>query len=233
MPHHQEVNLPTSWHPEDEKVSSNQGDTEILGDQREGDVYNISFDESQHKFVQSCRMSTLDDHTSPAQVEERVIVFDVRKHLATLADATRVYAKAIRSSVHFLIADNEWMDKELHMTKQGGELVTMSTWAELKKAILNEVLSLDIVMWALYSKFGTVHKAVIHLNGWQQRCARREHILANSHDVVDYIQTWMMRYKGALLHLPKMMKARVVEPKACIRSWIWNYEELPQLIASI
>ena len=47
------------------------------------------------------------------------------------------------------------------------------------------------------------------------------------------MQTWMMRYKGSLLHLPKMMKPRVVKLKARIWSQIRNYEELPQLITSI
>ena len=73
------------------------------------------------------------------------------------------------------------------MIKKGGELVTTSTWAKLKKAILDEVLSLDTVMRALYSKFGNVHKAVVHLNGWQQLCVRKARILANVHDVVDYM----------------------------------------------
>ena len=109
----------------------------------------------------------------------------------------------------------------------------MSTQEELKKEILDEVLSLDIVMRALYSKFGTMHNAVIHLNGWQQRCARRARILSNVHVVVDYMQTWMMRYKGAPLHLPKMMKPGAVDLKARIWSQIQNYEELPQLITSI
>jgi len=60
------------------------------------------------------------------------------------------------------------MVKELQTAKNGGELVIASARVELKKAILDEVLSLDIVMWALYSMFGTMHKAVIHLIGWQQ-----------------------------------------------------------------
>jgi len=41
MPHHQEVNLPTSSHPDDAQVSSDQGGTEILGDQLEGEMHNI------------------------------------------------------------------------------------------------------------------------------------------------------------------------------------------------
>ena len=52
---------------------------------------------------------------------------DVRKHPAVLADATRVYAKSISSSVQFLIAESEQMAKELQKNKQGGELVIAST----------------------------------------------------------------------------------------------------------
>lgn len=70
MPHHQEVNLPTSLLLDDEQFSSDQGDTEIFGDQPEEEIHNSSFDESQHRFVQSSRVSTSDDCTSPTQVEE-------------------------------------------------------------------------------------------------------------------------------------------------------------------
>lgn len=91
-------------------------------------------------------------------------MFDVLKHPSALADATIAYAKSNSLSVRFLIVENERM-AELQMTKKGGELVTKSTQAELMKEILDEVLSLDTVMRALYSKFGTVHKAVFHLNG--------------------------------------------------------------------
>lgn len=42
-----------------------------------------------------------------------------------------------------------------------------------------------------------------------------------------------MRYKGAPLNLPKMMKPRVVELKACIWGQIRNYEDLLQLITSL
>ena len=80
------------------------------------------------------------------KVEEQVIVTNVHKHPDTLVDATRVYAKATSSSVHFLIAKNEWMEKELQMAKQGGDLVIMSAWAELKKVILDEVLSIDTII---------------------------------------------------------------------------------------
>jgi len=93
-------------------------------------------------------------------------VTDVHKHPAALVDATRVYAQATSSSVCFLIAENEWMAKEPQVFRKGGDFVTMSTRAELKKEILDELLSLDVVMRALYSKFGTMHQAVIHLNEW-------------------------------------------------------------------
>ena len=53
------------------------------------------------------------------------------------------------------------------------------------------------------------------------------------HATVDYMQTWKMRYKGASLHLPKMMNPREVELKARILSQIQNYEELPQLVTSL
>ena len=71
---------------------------------------------------------------------------DIHKHPTTLADATRVYVEATSSSVRFLIAENERMAKELQVAKQGGDLVTMSTRDELKKAILDELLSLDTTM---------------------------------------------------------------------------------------
>ena len=70
MPHHQEVNPPASPHLEDEQFLSDQEDIEILGDQLEGEMHNISFDESQHRVLQSRRVSTPDDHTSPAKFEE-------------------------------------------------------------------------------------------------------------------------------------------------------------------
>ena len=70
MPHPQEVDPPASLHPEDEQVPSDQGDTEILGDQLEGEMHNISFDESQHRVVHSRIVSTSQDLTSPTQYAE-------------------------------------------------------------------------------------------------------------------------------------------------------------------
>lgn len=89
---------------------------------------------------------------------------NARKHPTALANATRLYVEATSSNVHFLIAKNKWMAKELETTKQGGDLVTMFAQAEVKKVILDEVLSLDTIMRALYSTFGTMHKVVVHLN---------------------------------------------------------------------
>lgn len=51
MPHHQEVDPLASSHPEEEQVPSNLGDTEILGYRSEGEMNNISFIESQHRFM--------------------------------------------------------------------------------------------------------------------------------------------------------------------------------------
>lgn len=119
------------------------------------------------------------------------------------------------------------------MAKQGGELVTECTWVELKKAILDEVLSLEKFMQVLYSKFGTMHKVVVHLNGWQRRCARRACIFSNVHNSLNYMQTWKMRYKGASLHLPKMMKPKAFTLKIRVWSQIRNYEDLPHLITSL
>lgn len=95
-----------------------------------------------------------------------MITFDVCKHLATLADATRAYAEATKLSVQFLIAKNECMDKELQVAKKEGKHVTSSTKAKLKRAILDEVPSLEAVMQILYSRFITMHKSVVHINGW-------------------------------------------------------------------
>lgn len=65
MHHHKEVEPPASPHPEEEKVPSDQGDTEILGDNLEEEMHNISFDESQHRVLQSCKVLTSNDHTYP------------------------------------------------------------------------------------------------------------------------------------------------------------------------
>lgn len=114
-----------------------------------------------------------------------------------MADATRAYSKATNLSVRFLIVENECMAKELQAAKKGGELVTSFTREKLKRVILDEVFSLETVMQMLYSRFGTVHKSVVHLNDWQQHCARRACILSNIHTTIDHMQTWTMRYKGA------------------------------------
>ena len=53
------------------------------------------------------------------------------------------------------------------------------------------------------------------------------------HTIVDHMQIWTMRYKGAPLNFPKMMKPKAVDLKVRIRSQIQNYEELPQLITSL
>jgi len=51
MPKDQEVTPPASPDPRAKQVPSDQGDNEILEDNPEADVHNISFDESQHRVV--------------------------------------------------------------------------------------------------------------------------------------------------------------------------------------
>lgn len=64
MPQDQEVTQPASPDPKVEQVPSDQGDTETLEDNLEVDMHNISFNESQHKVVQSHRVTTPDAHVS-------------------------------------------------------------------------------------------------------------------------------------------------------------------------
>jgi len=80
-----------------------------------------------------------------------------------------------------------------------GEMVVASTQEDLKKEIMDELLSLDTIIKVFYSKLGIVHKTVVHLNGWQQRCDRRESIFLNVHIVFDYMKIWTIRYKRSLL----------------------------------
>lgn len=95
MPKDQEVTPPD---PGAEQVLSVQGDIEILEDNPEANVHNISFDESQHRVVQSRRVPTPDVHISPVHFQERVIVPNVRKHPIALADTIKAYAEATNSS---------------------------------------------------------------------------------------------------------------------------------------
>ena len=73
----QEVDPLASLNAEVKQVLSDRGDTEILGDNLEEEMHNISFNESQHRVVQQHKVSTLDDHASPAQFKEQVIVSDM------------------------------------------------------------------------------------------------------------------------------------------------------------
>jgi len=118
MPYNQEVNPPTSPDLEVDQVLCDQGDTQILGDNMEVEMHNISFDVSQHRVVQSCRVFTLDINKSHVEFEERVVISDVHNHPAALNDATRAYAEATISSVRFLIAENKKMVKELQTDKK-------------------------------------------------------------------------------------------------------------------
>lgn len=61
MPHHREVSSPASMHLDDEKVSNDEGCTEILGGQPEEEMHDNSFDESQHRVVNLDRVPTSED----------------------------------------------------------------------------------------------------------------------------------------------------------------------------
>lgn len=91
----------------------------------------------------------------------------MHRYPATLVDSTKAYVEATSLSVRFLIVENEFMAKELQATKQGEEKATASAISELRRAILDEVSSLETVMWKLYFRFVPVHNSFIHLNGWQ------------------------------------------------------------------
>lgn len=67
MPHHQVVDLLASPDLEVEQDPSGQADTQILGNNSEGEMHNVSFDKSQHRFVKLHRVLTLDDHKSPVK----------------------------------------------------------------------------------------------------------------------------------------------------------------------
>ena len=55
---------------------------------------------------------------SPTHIEERVIMSDVRRHLATMVDASKFYAEATSSTVKFLLAENDRMAKGFQEARQ-------------------------------------------------------------------------------------------------------------------
>ena len=70
MPYNQVIDPLDSTNPEAEQVLSDQGDTEILEDNPEVEMHNISFDKLQHRVVQSRRVTTLDVNTSHVQFKK-------------------------------------------------------------------------------------------------------------------------------------------------------------------
>lgn len=103
-----------------------------------------------------------------------------------------------------MIEENECMVNEFQLAEKREEQSTGSAKAEMEMAILAEVLILQIVTWRLYDRFVTMDKEVVHLH--QQCYTKITGTLTSIYVVVDHIQTWKMRYKGAPLHLQKMMK---------------------------
>jgi len=87
-----------------EPVSSEKVEVVLLHDDLIVDVYNLSFDELQKRIVQVRRKHFLNDQASPAFLKERVIVSNIKKHMASLADATLAYGREMSSKVKFLLA---------------------------------------------------------------------------------------------------------------------------------
>lgn len=71
MPHHREIRSPTSMHLDNEKVSNDQGCTEILGGQPKEEMCDNSFDESQHRVVHPNRVLTSEDQTSLRKLKNK------------------------------------------------------------------------------------------------------------------------------------------------------------------
>lgn len=77
---------------------------------------------------------------------------------------------------------------------------------QMRKVILAEVSTLETTMRNRYDRFITVHKEFFHVHGLQQQ--RKEFVqnLRNIHATIAHVQECKMWYKGALLHLPNILK---------------------------
>jgi len=126
----------------------------------------MPFDESQWKIVYAWRNHLPDDHASPA-FEERVIVLDVRRHLATMVDASKAYVEAMSSTINFLLEENDRMEKDLQEVSQRIEQFVGYAKEEIRKEIHAKVLTLETTIWKSYDIFVTMHKVVVHLYGFQ------------------------------------------------------------------
>lgn len=95
MPEETEVTPQASLALAAEKVPSEQGDTILLTDDPRTYVYNIAFDESQHKVFQPRIAHIPNGHASPTNFKDWMIVSYVRRHSTSLADPTKAYAEAM------------------------------------------------------------------------------------------------------------------------------------------
>jgi len=78
--------------------------------------------------------------------------------------------------------------------------------AEMRKVIPIVVSTLETTMRKLYDEFVTVNKKVVHVHDLQQWSKEFLQTLRNMHVAITNVQEWKMRYKGAPLHFPKMIK---------------------------
>lgn len=97
-----------------------------------------------------------------------MIVSNVRRHLAALANASKAYAEAISSAIKFLIAENDRMAKDLQEARQSIDQFVGFAMVEMRKSMLTEVSTLETTMRKMYGIFFTMHKTVVHLYGSQQ-----------------------------------------------------------------
>ncbi len=104
---------------------------------------------------------------------------------------------------------------------------------EMRKFILVIVSKLETTMRKLYDELFTMHKEVFRVHVLQQRSKEFVQTLRNIHATITHVEEWKMQYKGAPLHLPKMMKPQIELEKAKVHMLIQNYKQLTPFISSI
>lgn len=78
-----------------------------------------------------------------------MVVSDVRKHPTPMDDASKAYAESMRSTVKFLLSQNDQMEKDLQESRQKTEQSKGSAMVEMRKVILAKLATLQTTMWKL------------------------------------------------------------------------------------
>ena len=123
-----------------------------------------------------------------------------------MADASKAYAEAMSSTIKFFLVENDRMENELQEAKQRTKYSAGFAMPEMRKLTLAEVSTLETTMRKLYDRFVTMHKVVVHIFGSQRYSTKIIQTLRYIHNVIPHVHEWTMRYKGSLLHFPKIMK---------------------------